>query len=160
FNWPLPATTRSGTDAAAKLGRQISSVGYFDVFEREPALQLTQLLRQLGRDSARVLPRLDEGALHHQHAPLSIGLQVTPTHQRISQQKRTHVVAIDAPSRRRVHLYGVLHAKESLDALALPHQRIKRSDNRASVNFPWHRNSRSKVRRLRPALDASSNQPP
>src|SRR5215472_19116530 len=100
------------------------------------------------------MPRLEERALDHQDPAPAIRLEVAAGDERVTQQERKHVIAVDPFRRRRVQLYGVFHSEEALDAAPVPDQRVERSDERSHINGPGYARVGVNVGLFLPSVDS------
>src|SRR5207237_1756322 len=87
------------------------------------------------------------------------GFQIAAGDERVAEQKRAHVVAVDPLVHGRVERDRVLHPEEALDTAALPYQRVERGDQPSRVDAPGHAGTRIHEGRLCPPLHLSLDQP-
>ncbi len=89
-----------------------------------------QLLGQLRRRARVFRPRRP----HLQHPGRAVGLDVDPADQRVAEQERQHVVAVDPLRRRQVDLDLVAEAEQPLGPGPLPHHRVERREQRPGAD--------------------------
>src|SRR2546423_183163 len=82
-------------DGTAERGSQVAPLAHDAAVEVEPLGGDRELLSQLVGNVCDIDARLGERARHAQHAGLPIGLEVDPGYQRVAEQERQHVVAVD-----------------------------------------------------------------
>src|SRR3954454_19785619 len=99
--------------------REGTTAGERDIVESEPLRHGPQLAGEL-RSGVRGCARLGEGTLHHQDAGLAIALPVDARNERVTEEKRQDVVAVDTLGQRDIDLDAIAEPEQSLGALALP----------------------------------------
>src|SRR3954447_16586560 len=104
-----------------------------DAAEPEPAREQLELLGQrvvgLGRRTV-----LDMGRVDAEEPGGAVGLEVDAGDERVAEQERQHVVAVDALGLGHVDLEPEADAEQALDAAALPQQVVEGAEQRARLD--------------------------